>query len=162
MPAYDPRAVKGIGVTYATSTMGADHTAGYAVATNVLGIGGSLDPLQAEGQVELSRNLQIATASIDCTGLCLFVAFAVMDDSSALDGICEMLSGLYGREVTVDEYLGLGKQTLADERKFNAAAGFAAADDRLPDFCKTEKLAPHDVTFDVPDDELDTVYNFVE
>jgi aldehyde:ferredoxin oxidoreductase len=52
MPAYDPRTVQGIGVTYATSTMGADHTAGYAVATNILGIGGNVDPLKPEGQKE--------------------------------------------------------------------------------------------------------------
>jgi len=162
MPAYDPRAVKGIGVTYATSTMGADHTAGYAVAPNVLGIGGSVDALNSDGQVEVSRNLQIATASIDAAGLCLFVAFAVLDDSTALEGICEMLGGLYGREFSADDYLAIGKATLAEERKFNAAAGFTEADDRLPDFFKTEKLAPHDATFDVPDDELDTVYNFVE
>ena len=62
MPAYDPRTVQGIGVTYATSTMGADHTAGYAVTANILGVGGSVDPLKPVGQVELSRNLQIATA----------------------------------------------------------------------------------------------------
>ena len=40
LPAYDPRAVKGIGVTYATSPMGGDHTAGYAVATNIMKVGG--------------------------------------------------------------------------------------------------------------------------
>lgn len=69
MPAYDPRAVKGQGVTYATTTMGADHTAGYAVATNILGCGGKTDPLSAEGQAEISRNLQIATAAIDATAI---------------------------------------------------------------------------------------------
>lgn len=73
MPAYDPRAVQGIGVTYATSTMGADYTAGYAVATNILGVGGSVDALKPEGQIELSKNLQIVTAAIDATGMCLFV-----------------------------------------------------------------------------------------
>ncbi|MBU1742133.1 MAG: aldehyde ferredoxin oxidoreductase, partial [Proteobacteria bacterium] len=65
LPAYDPRVVKGIGVTYATTPMGADHTAGYAVATNVLNVGGSVDPHQVEGQVELSRAFQVATAVID-------------------------------------------------------------------------------------------------
>jgi len=162
MPAYDPRAVKGIGVTYATSTMGADHTAGYAVAPNVLGIGGKVDPLKSEGQVELSRNLQIATAAIDSAGLCLFVAFAVLDDPTCLEGICEMLGGMAGCEFSADDYLAIGRTTLKHERKFNTAAGFSAADDRVPDFCKKEKLAPHDVTFDVPDEELDQVYNFVE
>ncbi len=90
------------------------------------------------------------------------MAFAVLDDSAALDAICEMFSGLYGRTFTADDFLDLGKQTLASERKFNAAAGFTAADDRLPDFFKTEKLAPHDATFDVPDEELDKVYDFVK
>ena len=162
MPAYDPRAIQGIGVTYATSTMGADHTAGYAIAANVLGVGGTVDPLRPEGQVDLSRNLQIATAAIDASGMCLFVAFAVLDDPATLEGLCEMLSGLYGRPFSADDFLALGKKTLARERAFNAAAGFTAADDRLPDFFKTEKLAPHDATFDVPDDELDKVYDFVE
>jgi len=162
MPAYDPRAVQGIGVTYATSTMGADHTAGYSIAANVLGIGGNVDPLKPEGQVELSRNLQIATASIDSAGLCLFIAFAALDVPETMDAICDMFSGLYGRPFTADDYLALGKNTLGREREFNAAAGFTAADDRLPDFFKTEKLTPHDVTFTVTDEELDTVYDFVK
>jgi len=160
MPAYDPRAAQGIGVTYATSTMGADHTAGYSIAQNVLGVGGNVNPLKPEGQVELSRNLQIATAAIDAAGLCLFVAFAVLDDPAAMEAICEMLSGLYGRPFTADDFAALGKRTLVREREFNAAAGFTAASDRLPDFFKTEKLAPHDVTFGVADEELDKVFDF--
>ena len=162
MPAYDPRAMMGIGVTYATSTMGADHTAGYAVAPNVLGIGGNVDPLKPDGQVELSRNLQIATATIDASGLCLFIAFAMLDDATALEGVCEMMGGLYGRTFSADDYTEIGKRTLALERQFNEAAGFSSKDDRLPDFFKSEKLAPHDATFTVPDDELDEVFNFVE
>ncbi|MCK4849853.1 MAG: aldehyde ferredoxin oxidoreductase, partial [Phycisphaerae bacterium] len=79
MPAYDPRAIQGMGVTYATSTMGADHTIGYSVAPNILKVGGDLDPLKTEGQVEMSRNLQVATGMLDSAGLCLFVAFAVLD-----------------------------------------------------------------------------------
>ncbi len=160
MPAYDPRAVQGIGVTYATSTMGADHTAGYAVASNILGVGGQVDPLSPEGQIDLSRNLQIATAAIDASGLCLFVAFAVLDDASTMEGICETLSGLRGETITADDFIEIGRKTLNAERAFNLAAGFSAADDRLPDFFRTEKLAPHNVTFEVPDEELDKVYNF--
>ncbi|MFX0022685.1 MAG: aldehyde ferredoxin oxidoreductase C-terminal domain-containing protein, partial [Candidatus Hermodarchaeota archaeon] len=77
-PAYDPRAIKGIGVTYATTPMGADHTAGYAIAPEILGVGGELDPLSPE-KAEVSRNLQLATAAVDATGYCLFIAFAVLD-----------------------------------------------------------------------------------
>ena len=158
MPAYDPRAIQGMGVTYATSTMGADHTAGYTIAMNILGVGGRVDPLRPEGQVEISRNLQIATAAIDASGLCLFVAFCVLDDASAMEAICEMFSAYYGRPFTGDDLVALGKQVLARERDFNARAGFTALDDRLPDFFKTEKLAPHNVTFAVPDEELDQVF----
>ncbi len=160
MPAYDPRAVKGIGVTYATTTQGADHTAGYAVATNLLGVGGKVDPLSPHGQVELSRNLQIATATIDTSGMCLFVAFAVLDDKNAAEGLCEMIAAHSGEAFTGDDLVELGKQVLRREREFNARAGFTAADDRLPDFFRTEALTPHHATFDVPDEELDTVFNF--
>ncbi len=161
MPAYDPRSIQGIGVTYATSTQGADHTAGYAIATNILKVGGFVDPLKPEGQVELSRNLQIATAAIDSTGLCLFVAFAVLDKPEAFEAIYEMINAFYGLELGGDDVAGLGKAVLSLERKWNQAAGFTDADDRLPDWMRTEKLAPHDAVFTVPDAELDQVYNFV-
>ncbi len=161
IPAYDPRAIQGIGVTYATSTMGADHTAGYAITANILGVGGRVDPLKPEGQVALSRNLQIATAAVDASGLCVFVAFAVLDDPKAFEGVCEMFAAVYGRPFGAEEFTALGKKVLAAERRFNTAAGFSAADDRLPSFFKTEKLAPHQVTFTVPDEELDTVFDFV-
>ena len=160
LPAYDPRAIKGIGVTYATSTMGGDHTAGYAVATNILKVGGFVDPLKPEDQVDLSRNLQIATAAVDSTGLCLFVSFCVLDRPEALDAICEMINAQYGLSLTGDGVVELGKTVLRTERDFNTRAGFTNADDRLPMFFKEEPLAPHNVVFDVPDEELDQVHNF--
>ena len=104
LPAYDPRAVKGMGVTYATSPMGGDHTAGYSVMANILGVGGSVDPLGIEGQVELSRNLQIATAALDATGLCLFVAFAILDKPEAFEAMYEMVNGMYGLNMTADDW----------------------------------------------------------
>jgi len=160
LPAYDPRGVKGIGVTYATSTMGADHTAGYAVATNILKVGGFVDPLKSEGQVELSRNLQIATAAVDAAGLCVFVAFAVLDIASGLEAIPKMLNAQYGWNLTLDDVTEFGKQILRTEIEFNRAAGFTASDDRLPEFFSKEPLAPHHVVFDVSDEELDQVFDF--
>ncbi|MBE0465715.1 MAG: aldehyde ferredoxin oxidoreductase [Candidatus Desulforudis sp.] len=160
MPAYDPRAVKGMGVTYATSTMGADHTIGYSVTANILKVGGFVDPLQAEGQVDLSRNLQVATAAVDASGLCLFTAFALLDIDYALPSVVDMINAQYGTSLTVDDVFNYGKEILKTERAFNAAAGFTAAHDRLPEFMKLEKLPPHQVTFDVPNEELDTVFNF--
>ena len=160
LPAYDPRAVKGVGVTYATSTMGADHTAGYAVTANIMKVGGDVDPLKPGGQVELSRNLQAATAAIDTAGLCLFVAFPVLDIPDAFNAIVDMLNAKYDLSLTGDDVGALGQKVLKMEREFNMMAGFTAADDRLPEFFTQEKLPPHNEVFDISDAELDTVFNF--
>lgn len=160
MPAYDPRAVMGIGVTYATTPMGADHTAGYAIATNILKVGGDVDPLKPEGQVELSRNLQIATAAIDATGMCLFIAFAILDQEDTFQALLDLINGFTGASMTGDDVTALGKQILEMERDFNARAGFTPKDDRLPEYMKSEALPPHNITFEVPDEELDEVFNW--
>jgi aldehyde:ferredoxin oxidoreductase len=160
MPAYDPRGIQGIGVTYATSTMGADHTAGYAVATNILGVGGKVDPLTPEGQVELSRNLQIATAAVDSTGMCLFIAFAVLDQPETFQALIDMINAFYGGELTADGVAELGKSVLKTERDFNERAGFTSKKDRLPEYFIKEELPPHNVTFKVKDEELDQVFNW--
>jgi aldehyde:ferredoxin oxidoreductase len=160
MPAYDPRAVQGIGVTYATSPMGADHTAGYAVTANILGVGGKVDPLKPEGQAELSRNLQIATAAIDSTGMCLFIAFAVLDQPETFQAFVDMINAFYGLKLTGDDVTALGKSVLKNERDFNVRAGFTSEQDRLPEFFKKESLPPHDIVFKVADKELDSVFNW--
>jgi aldehyde:ferredoxin oxidoreductase len=160
MPAYDPRGVQGQGVTYATSPMGADHTAGYAVTANILGVGGNVNPLKAEGQIELSRNLQIATAAVDSTGMCLFIAFAILDQPETFQALLDVINTFTGLQLTADDVTALGKSVLDKERAFNAAAGFTKKDDRLPDYFKKESLAPHNVTFQVKDEELDQVFNW--
>jgi len=160
LPAYDPRAIQGMGVTYATSTMGADHTAGYAVTANVLKVGGFVDPLKAEGQIELSRNLQIATAAIDATGMCLFIAFAILDQPETFQALLDLLNAFYGLNLTGDDVTALGKKILTTERDFNKLAGFTNQQDRLPEFFKKESLPPHNVVFQVADADMDKVYNW--
>ncbi|MFO8112949.1 MAG: aldehyde ferredoxin oxidoreductase C-terminal domain-containing protein [Desulfosalsimonadaceae bacterium] len=158
MPAYDPRAVQGIGVTYATSPMGADHTAGYSVTANLLGVGGSVDPLAPAGQIELSRNLQYATAVIDSVGMCLFVAFATLDQPETFQAMIDMVNSFHGLELTADDVVALGKKVTKMERDFNTRAGFTKNDDRLPDYFKKEAIEPHNITFSVTDEELDSVF----
>ncbi|MBS3732949.1 MAG: aldehyde ferredoxin oxidoreductase [Desulfobacterales bacterium] len=160
MPAYDPRAVQGMGVTYATTTMGADHTAGYAVTANLLGVGGNVDALKPEGQIELSRNLQVATAAIDSTGMCLFIAFAILDQQETFQAMIDMINAFHGLNFTADDVSELGKKILKLERDFNERAGFGPKDDRLPDYFRTESFGPHDVTFQISGEDLDSVYNF--
>lgn len=160
IPAYEPRAVKGQGVTYVTSTMGADHTAGYAVATNILNSGGYVDPLKKDGQVELSRNLQIASAAVDSTGMCIFVAFPALDDPACLPALIDMINARFGINLTGDDVTNLGATILKTEREFNLKAGLSSATDRIPEFMKYEALPPHNVVWDFTNEEIDEFWNF--
>jgi aldehyde:ferredoxin oxidoreductase len=160
IPAYDPRGVKGIGITYATSTQGADHTMGYTVATNILNVGGYVDPLLKDGQVELSRNLQIATAAVDSTGMCIFIAFPALDNPECLASLLELINAEYGIAMSGDDLTAMGKQVLKTERQFNLEAGFSAGRDRLPEFFSLEPLSPHQVVWDFTGEEIDAFWDF--
>jgi aldehyde:ferredoxin oxidoreductase len=160
IPAYDPRSVKGIGITYATTPMGADHTAGYTIATNILNVGGQVDPLKKDGQVELSRNLQIATAAVDSTGMCIFIAFPALDIPECLPALIDMINARFGTRLTGEDVTGLGKAVLKTERAFNLAAGLTPAHDRLPEFFRMDPVAPHQAVWDFTDEEVDAFWAF--
>jgi len=130
------------------------------VATNIMNVGGQVDPLKSEGQAKLSRDLQTATAAIDTAGLCLFVAFPVLDIPDAFAAIVDMMNAKYGLSLTGDDIGALGQNVLKTEIDFNRRAGFTSADDRLPEFFRIEKLPPHNLVFDVSDEDLDSVLKF--
>ncbi|MCK5247554.1 aldehyde ferredoxin oxidoreductase [Candidatus Bipolaricaulota bacterium] len=157
MPAYEPRAIKGIGMTYAISTMGADHTSGYTIAPEILGVSGKLDPLNPD-KAELAKNFQYVTAFIDTTGHCLFIAFAILDIASGFEGMVEECNGVLDTSWTADDVSRIGKEVLDLELDFNRKAGFTKADDRLPEFMTYEPLPPHNVVWDIADSELDKVF----
>ena len=156
MPAYEPRAIKGIGMTYAVGTMGADHTSGYTIATEVLGVAGKADPLNSN-KAEMARNFQYATGFIDSSGHCLFIAFAILDIPSGFEGMIEECNGILGTSWTADDVGRIGKEIIDIERAFNRAAGFTSADDRLPEFMTYEPLPPHNAVWDIADEELDSI-----
>lgn len=150
MGAYDPRGVKGFGVTYATSPMGADHTAGHTMSAQV-------DHHLKEGQVEASRRAQILRAGQDTVNLCSFAGIGIVRNPEILSNLC---NAVWGTNHEADFTQELGKEVLRTERAFNIAAGFTPAHDRLPDFFYTEKLPPFDLVFDVPDKEIEGFYDF--
>lgn len=160
IPAYDPRPVKGIGLTYATGTMGADHTSGYCIAGNILKIGANIDPLKKDGQIEYSRAMQIGTAAVDSTGMCLFVYFGIADSPDGYQALIDMINAQYGFSLTATDVDKLGESVLKTERAFNKAAGFTNAHDRLPEFFEYEPCPPHNVVWDFTPEEIDEVYNF--
>lgn len=146
--AYDPRAIKGTGVTYATSPQGADHTCGLTIRAKV-------DHLNPEGQAALSRTAQFNMAGYDTLGACIFAGFGF---AAAPETIRDLLNTRYDWQVTADVLAQLGSETLALEREFNRRAGFAPADDRLPEWMRREPLPPHNAVFDVPEVDLDTIF----
>lgn len=152
MSAYDPRAIKGTGVTYATSPQGADHTSGLTIRAKI-------DHLDPKIQIDVSRKAQINAAGYDTLGVCTFAGFGF---GSAPETIPALLNARYGWQVQDDILHRLGRETLSLERKFNLAAGFEARDDRLPEWMTTEKLPPHQVVFDVSDEDLDKVFDWVD
>lgn len=159
MPAYDPRVVKGIGVTYATTPMGADHTAGYTVATEVLSVGGTADMADIH-KSDLARAFQAVTIFVDSLGYCIFTTFATSDIPEGLEGMVESVNGVAGTNWTTDDVLRLGLEWLKIERNFNLNAGFTNKDDRLPEFMKYEKLPPHNAVANVPDEIMDSVHDY--
>jgi len=142
IPAHEPRSIKGMSVTYATSPMGADHTAGVTTRAQV----NHLDP---NIQMELSRNLQVKLAAFDTLGLCLFVTAAGAKIPSL---VVKMLNGIYGTDYGPEFIENLGKEVILTEREFNIKAGFNEADDRMPEFMLEEPMPPHNAVSDIPDE----------
>ncbi len=92
--------------------------------------------------------------------MCLFIAFALLDQPETFQALIDMINAFYGLSLTADDVTAMGKQVLKTERDFNTRAGFTKEHDRLPAFFKNEPFPPHNVTFEVKDEELDQMFNF--
>jgi aldehyde:ferredoxin oxidoreductase len=138
LPAWDPRPLQATGVTYATSPMGADHTAGLII-----------NPGMPQDQfAQASQESQIINAACDSSGFCQFL-------QPTIANIAQFYSLLYGEKVTREQVADIGWRCLEDEWAFNDRAGFTAADDDLPEVLKTEGVGPdHSLKFNVPADVI--------
>ena len=126
-PAYDSRAIQGMGLGYATSNRGACHLRGYTVSSEILGIPEKTDPLTTDGKPALVKAFQDATAAVDSSGLCVFTTFAwtLNDIAPQVDAACE---GSWTPEYMME----VGERIWNMERLFNNRAGFTHKDDNLP------------------------------
>jgi aldehyde:ferredoxin oxidoreductase len=157
LAAYDPRGLKGTGTTYATSTMGADHTCGNALPNPA---NPEYNPTAPTGQGPVSRFLQTYFAAIDSLGLCLFASLPALDIPELQGHLVSSVSAIQGKPLDEDYLTKLGTSVLQAEKKFNDAVGFTRKDDRLPKFFLEEPLPPFGNVFDVPEEEIDSVYEF--
>jgi len=127
MPAYDPRAVQGIGLNYATSNRGGCHVRGYMTAVEILGNPVKIDNLTTEGKAQWTITFQNLTAALDSTGACLFSTFGL-----GADELAALLSAATGVPYTTDAFMQAGDRIWNMERLFNLSSGLTAKDDTLP------------------------------
>lgn len=128
MPAYDPRAVQGIGLNYATSNRGGCHVRGYTIASEVLGIPFKSDNYAVEGKAGLTIIFQNLTGACSSSGGCLFTTFGIgADDFAAL------LTAMTGMTYTTESVMEVGDRIYNLERVWNMRVGYTAADDTLPE-----------------------------
>tara|TARA_A100001037_G_scaffold131033_1_gene118770 strand:- start:4152 stop:5957 length:1806 start_codon:yes stop_codon:yes gene_type:complete len=133
VPAYDPRALKGEAIGYATSNRGACHLRGYTPASEVLGIPVKTDPLAWEGKGELLKIFQDLHAFSDSLDLCKFSAFA-----EGAEEYAAQYEAIVGAPITADEVMTVGERVYNLERHYNNMCGFDGSDDSLPERYLTE------------------------
>lgn len=151
MPAYDPRALKGNGVTYVTSNMGADHTSGNCFET-----ARTNDPLGTANQVYNSRQLQIRAAILDTMGVCLFTRPAFVKYPELLT---QLFYAKFGWELSFEEVRLLGKKVIDMERAFNEKAGVSEKYRPMPEYMREEPLPPNNTVFDISEEEMQGIWD---
>jgi aldehyde:ferredoxin oxidoreductase len=150
LPAYEPRAMKALGVTYCTSPMGGDHTAGHTVRF-------TKDHLNADEAVDVSRQAQTYFTAYDIMGVCIF---AIPQTKERMDTLAQAISGLVGFPIDEQGILDIATETIRVERTFNRNAGFTKEHDRLPEWFKAEVLPSVGHAWDVKDEEIDKIFAF--
>ncbi len=161
MAAYDPRAIQGMAVTYATTPMGADHTAGWVVDQNLEAFGGTVDAHGAEGQVEISRDAQIHMAAIDTAGICDFAQTGLATDEG-ISNVYTMMSAKLGQPFAEEDWAALGTKVIKTELQFNKKAGLTNRDDRLPPMFYNEPLPPYNVVVKISEEQMDSTFEFLK
>lgn len=139
MPAYDPRAVKGMGVTFAVSPMGADHTYGPVVKTD-------------KGWIEASNDAMILMAVLDSLGICMFTRGAIAGHEQVL---VDMVNDFSGLSLDLDWLYKMAAETISDEYRFNELAGFTRENYRIPDSFVNTKIKSLNTSFDINEEDID-------
>jgi aldehyde:ferredoxin oxidoreductase len=145
-PGYDPRALKGNGVTFAMTPMGGDHTLG-----NCYGARATQPPLACEGQGDLSRRTQLQVAGLENLGFCIFARGYLFKKPELFT---RFAYGICGDKMTVDEFWAQGHETARLEYQYNVKSGIAPAQDKLPEYMYRIPLPPNNHVFDLTDEEL--------
>jgi aldehyde:ferredoxin oxidoreductase len=155
LSAYDPRVFKAMAVTFATSPMGADHTAGAAIYGRKAYSNkdyGDID--ESRMKIDLSTELQIFTAVMDSIGCCYFIGPSWRN----MEYVANLLNAMHGWNMSAEDVMNWGKEIINMEIEFNKKAGLAEDTNDLPEFFRTEPLEPTGSKFDINKEELASVW----
>jgi len=148
IPAHDPRVGKGTGVTYHTSPMGADHTAGLIY---------SGDFMNNEGAIDSSLKEQIFAAAKDVLGYCYFAT--PLDHKKTMEFLRDLMNARYGLNMSTEDFIKMGRETLRDEIEYNKKSGFHTLNEPDPEFVRTEPVAPFGSVLGVDPNEMAKIWD---
>ena len=127
LPGYDPRGMKGQGLTYAVSDRGGCHLRSNTLRTEIIGKPRPYDRYVYDEKAEMVRELQLNYATYNCLIACVFGAFAI-----SVEDYAEALSSVVDWELTAENLWRIGERALNLTRLFNVREGFMRQDDTLP------------------------------
>lgn len=127
LASFDPRAIQGLGLHFATCNQGPHHTYGYSFIDEILGVHEEVDPQAVEDKPRLVTYYQNTTAAMDSLGICNWVLFGLK-----FKNLVPMANAVLGEKLTADDLMLIGERVVSLERLFNLRAGLSGGDDRLP------------------------------
>jgi aldehyde:ferredoxin oxidoreductase len=153
---YDPRVFKGMGVTFATSPQGADHTAGAAIAGRTANQAKNYGELtENKGKFDLSYELQIYTVVMDSMGCCYFIGPSYEN----MELIAHAINAMYNLNLTRDDIIDIGKEILKTEIEFNEKAGITQDMNDVPKFFRDEPSIPSNIKYSFPKEDLKSFWD---
>ena len=157
--AYDPRVFKAMSLTYATSPMGADHTAGAAIAGRSARADRDYgDIYEMENKEDLSYELQIYTTILDSMGCCYFIGPSYEN----MELIAKVINAMHDTQLTREDVINLGKQIIKIELSFNEKAGITQDMNDVPEFMKNEASPPTNLKFEFSKEVLKNFWKKIE
>lgn len=152
-PMHDPRFSWGHAISYSTGNRGACHLSSLshpfemAVALPELGHPEPFPGREREGKAAWTIKLQNLMTALDSLCLC---RFAMLNNCLTITDFIDFLGAVFGREVTVEEFMSQGERGFTLKRMINNRRGITRKDDLLPPRMRILKKRGRDFDFDIP------------
>jgi len=135
MPAYDSRAAKITGLSYATANRGGDHITGYAQGPTFMDMPfmvveeSKIEDALVENpkEAKVVKDMEDALTVFDCMGTCKNMGMCL-----AAENWAEMIMNCVGWKFDATDFRKLGERVYNLARAFSVREGLTRADDTLP------------------------------